>query len=120
MTFPESLSETLTTIGQAAVEVECGVPEYREFVTIYRARTNAIPGFRNQFPYLDGLPIVFRVIRFRVDAALLAEDYDFCNEDLVGLQEIYLPSESAVEFILGLWQVSLESFRPPNQTEVPV
>jgi len=120
MTFPASLTKTLTTIGQAAAEVKCGVPDYREFVTIYRARTNAIPGFHNQFPYLDGLPIVFRVIRFRVEATLLADDYDFCNEDLVGLQEVYLPSENAVEFVLDIWQVPLESLKPPNQTEVPV
>ena len=120
MAFPANLNAILTTIGQAATEVFCGVPDYREFVSLYRARTERIPGFQNQFPYLADFPVVYRVIRFRVDASLLEDDYDFCNEDLVGMQEIYMPSESGVEFVLDLWKVPLESLMPPSQSKIPV
>ena len=120
MPFPSSLSETLLSVGQAAVEVSCPFEEYREFVSIYRASTNTILAFQSRFPYYSECAFIFRVIRFRVESQRLVEDQDFSQEDLVGLQEIYLPSEEAVEYVLRLWKTPLESLVAPRNTEIPV
>lgn len=118
--LPETVQETLATIGQVAAEVACPIEGYREFVTVFRFQTARIWGFQSQFPYLADHEIAYDLMRFRVEARLIAEDHDFWNDDLVGLQSICVATENDVVEILRIWAVPPESLRPPNETEVPV
>ncbi len=120
MTFPMKLQEMLTTIGQVAVEVESFVEGYREFVTVFRCPTSQILSFDERFPYLRGNEIVYRLMRFRVENSLIENDQHCSNEDLVGLQSLYVPSEETALHILDFWKVPPSTLVPPNQTEVPV
>lgn len=119
-TIPTTLSEILTTIGQAAVEVECPVEGFREFATVFRCPTDQMIGFEGRFPYLVGNPVVYRLMRFRVDSSIIENDRHCSNEDLVGLQCIYVAAEADVLNVLRIWHVSPENLRQPRETEVPV
>lgn len=120
MSFPRALNEVLSAVGQAAVEVSCPIDGYREFVSVSRVRADSIMAFRNRFPYYSDCDVVFRVIRFRVESQHIAEDKHLWGPDLAGLQEIYLPSEEAVDYILGLWKVPLDTLVEPRNTDIPV
>jgi len=119
-TFPNDLKETLTTIGQAAVELESFVEGYREFVSVFHCPASQIIGFEGRFPYLVGNKIVYRLMRFRVESSLIDRDEHCSNEDLIGLQSIYVATEEDALNILKIWQVLPESLRQPRETEVPV
>ena len=118
--FPVGLRSILAEVGQAAIEVECGVDGFREFVTIFRCDTSRMANFGNRFPYLRGHPVVFRVMRFRVDATLIDNHIDVSMEALVGLQSLYVPSEEMAMGILDVWGVPAASLLPPAQTAIPV
>lgn len=120
MQFPASIDGILTSVGQAAVEVPCMIDDYREFVTVFRIRTANVPRFMEKFPYYANMDVVYRIMRFRVDSHLIKSDHDFYGEDLAGLQEVYLPTQEAVLYLLDLWKVPVESLLPPSQTDVPV
>lgn len=119
-TFPNELKETLATIGQAAVELEPLVEGYREFVTVFLCPTNQILGFEGRFPYLVGNEIVYRLMRFRVETSLIDRDQHCSNENLIGLQSIYVATEEDALNVLKIWQVLPESLRQPRETEIPV
>ena len=69
--FPAGLRSILAEVGQAAIEVDCGVEGFREFVTVFRCDTARMGNFGNRFPYMRSHPVVFRVMRFRVEATLI-------------------------------------------------
>jgi hypothetical protein len=119
-TLPPKVRDTLTTIGQVAAELPCRIEGYREFVTVFRYQTDRIMGFANQYPYLADCEVAFRVMRFRVDAELIADDRGCCNDDLIGLQCIHVATEGDVLSVLQIWHVSPENLRQPRETEVPV
>lgn len=118
--LPDTVQETLTTIGQVATELQCQVDGYREFVSVFCFQTGRIMGFASQFPYLADREIAYRLMRFKVDAELIQADHDFCNDDLVGLQTIHVATERDVLEILKMWSVSPELLRQPRETEVPI
>jgi len=118
--FPAGLRSILAEVGQAAIEVECGVDGFREFVTIFRCDTSRMLNFGNRFPYLRGHPVVFRVMRFRVDVTLIDNGTECLTDDLVGLQSLYVPSEEMAMGILDVWGVPAASLLPPAQTAIPV
>ena len=97
MPLPQSLRESLAAIGQVAAELNCQFEGYREFVSIYRIHTNSIIGFQGRFPYYSNCEVIFRIIRFRVKSQDIEEDKDFCTQDLIDLQQVFLPTEEAVE-----------------------
>jgi hypothetical protein len=114
------MRSTLTEIGQVAAEVHCPIDGYREFVSVYATPREQVMNFEARFPYLDETTILYRAIRFRVEARLISEDADVCMEDLVGLQEIFLPDENAVEFIMNVWKVPLDALLSPRVVDIPV
>jgi hypothetical protein len=120
MPLPQIVREVLSEVGQAAVEVSCQFEGCREFVSVYRASTSSIAAFHRSFPYYGDCDVIFRIIRFRADSQRLANDEDLWGQDLLGLQEIYVPSEDAVEFILNMWKVPAETLVAPRNTEIPV
>ena len=120
MALPASLRTLLNEFGQAAVEVPTPIEGYREFVSVYCGRTEDWAVFEMQFPYYAGVEVAYRLVRFRANASLIEQDYNFSMPELAGLQEIYLPSEEAVEFVLALWKVAPESFVAPKLTDIPV
>ena len=120
MTFPDELKETLSSVGQAAVELTSLIEGYREFVSVFYCPTNQIFGFEGRFPNLAGNEIVYRLMRFRVKSSLIDLDQDCSSEDLIGLQNIYVATEKDALSILRVWQVLPESLRQPRETQVPV
>jgi hypothetical protein len=76
--------------------------------------------FGNRFPYLRSRPVVFRVMRFRVEATLIDNHIDVSMEALVGLQSLYVPSEEMAMGILDVWGVPAVSLVPPGQTAIPL
>ena len=118
--FPEGVRGILAHVGQAAIEVESGVNGFREFVTVYRCDTSRMTNFLQRFPYLSGESVVYRLMRFRVDASVIENDSECSMEELIGLQSIYVPSEDAAIMILDIWKVPAASLLPPNQTTIPV
>jgi hypothetical protein len=120
MAFPDKVQAILDDIGEVAVEVACGIEDYREFVGVYAVRTEKVINFENRFPNLRDRDLVFRVIRFRVRAMLIEQDINVGPDDLIELQQIYLPSQSDVEFVLEIWQVASDSLQSPRFVEIPV
>ena len=120
MTLPKKLTDILTNVGQAAVEVESCVDGFREFVTLFRCPTDQIIGFEGRFPYLVGNHVVYRLMRFRVNSSIIENDRQCSNEDLIGLQSIYVATQEDVLKILQIWHVSPDTLRQPRDTEVPV
>ena len=120
MTVWTEMYEILADVGQAATEVECATEGCREFVSVYAAKSDQIIGFATRFPYLSGNEIVFRVIRFRVESRFIDNDLSVGPNDLLNKQEIYLPDESAVEFILGVWKILPSDMKSPRMVEIPV
>ena len=120
MAFPAIVKAVLADIGEVAAEVSCNIEGYREFVGVYAVQTSQVINFENRFPYFRDLDSVFRVIRFRVRSHFIEQDIHVGPNDLIGLQEIYLPSESDVEFVLGLWQLPAENLQSPRFVEIPV
>jgi len=120
MAFPTDVQAVLSDIGEVAAEVSCNIDGYREFVGVYAVQTSQVINFKNRFPYFRDLEVVFRVIRFRVRSHLIEQNIHVGPNDLIGLQEINLPNESAVEFILDMWNVPLDSLLSPRFVEIPV
>ena len=118
--FPAGLRSILAEVGQAAIEVDCGVEGFREFVTVFRCDTARMANFGNRFPYLRSHPVVFRVMRFRVEATLIGNHIYVSMEALVGLQSLYVPSEEVAMGILDVWGVPAASLVSPAQTAIPV
>ena len=119
--LPERVREILTTIGQVATELPPQFDDCREFVTIFRFRTDGgIPGFKSQYPYLAGCDVAYRLARFRIRSEIITRDLHCCHEDLFGLQDIHVPTEEDVVNILRIWQVPPESLQEPRETEVPI
>lgn len=54
--FPAGLRSILAEVGQAAIEVKCGVDGFREFVTIFRCDTSRMANFGKRFSYLRSHP----------------------------------------------------------------
>jgi len=79
-----------------------------------------IAAFHERYPYYKHCDVVFRVIRFRVRSEKIERDENVWGPDLFGMQEIIVPDEEAVEYILRLWQVPLQSLVEPRHTDIPV
>jgi len=120
MSFSEEIRCTLDDLRQVAVEVLCPIDGYREFVSVFAAPKDDVVNFAGRFPYFDEATTPYRCVRFRVDSALIEQDADVHTEELVGLQEIFLPSEEAVEFVLRFWKVSNGELESPRHVEIPV
>jgi hypothetical protein len=120
MAFPTLLREILGSIGQAAAEVACHVEDCREFVTIYQIDTRQMIGFPDRIPYYSSCETVYRLLRFRVTSEQLEQGVNCSKEDLFGVQEVIVPTEEAVQFILQLWQVPIESLVAPRLTDIPI
>jgi hypothetical protein len=120
MALPEAARQTLIEVGQIAAELPCAFDDCREFVSVYAAPRDSLINVDGQFTYLDGAPTIFRAIRFRVMSALIEADLDVGPEDLIGLQTIVLPSEDAVEFVMGIWKVPLDKLLSPRNVDIPV
>jgi hypothetical protein len=118
--LPATVREILISLGEVAAELSCQIEGYREFVTIFRFQTAQVVGFQSQFPNLADCEVAFRLMRFRVGADLIRNDYDCCVSDLVGLQSIYVATEEDVLDVLQIWAVSAELLRAPRETEVPI
>ncbi len=112
--FPAGLRSILAEVGQAAIEVDCGVEGFREFVTVFRCDTARMANFGNRFPYLRSHPVVFRVMRFRVEATLIGNHIDVSMEALVGLQSLYVPSEE------WRWAFSMSGGYPQRRSFPPL
>lgn len=110
----------LAEIGQVAAEVSCPIDGYREFVSVYATPRENIINFEGRFPYFDKATMLYRAIRFRVRSKLIAEETEVSPNELIGLQEIFLPSEEDVAFVLNLWQIPTADLLPPRQVEIPV
>jgi hypothetical protein len=120
MTITAPVRDTLTEIGQVAAELHCPIEGYREFVSIYATARTKVMNCEGRFPNLDGAETIYRAIRFRVNSALIDNDSDVGPNDLVGLQEIFLPSEEGVEFVLSIWKVNMEQLLSPREVDIPV
>lgn len=103
-----------------AVEVPCLIDGYREFVSVYATPRDKVTNFEGRFPYLGDAMTLYRCIRFRVKSELIEQDAEVGPHDLVGMQEIFLPSEDDVAFVLRLWRVSEDELLSPRQVEIPV
>lgn len=120
MAFTERVRDTLDNVGQVAAEVDCSIEGYREFISIYVTSRDRIMNCAGKFTYLDGAATIFRAIRFRVNSKLIDDDLNADPGDLIGLQEIFLPSEQDVEFVLSLWEIDMRQLLPPKDVEIPV
>ena len=120
MSLPDNVRDILENVGQVAAEVPCSIEGYREFVSVYAGPTERVMTFEERFPYYVGAKTLCRCIRFRVKSLLIEQDADVGSHDLIGLQEIYLPSENDVEFVLRLWKVAVGDLLSPRQVEIPV
>lgn len=120
MSLPENVREILMDVGQVAVEVPCPIEGCREFVSVSATAREKVMNVEGRFPYLDEAPMIYRCIRFRVKSLMIEQDADVGPHDLIGLQELNLPSEEGVEFVLRIWKVPPESLRPPKDVDIPV
>ena len=120
MTMPSNVQEMLMSIGQVAAELPTTIDGYREFVTVYRFETRKVLGFEAQYPYLMGYSTAYRLLKFRVDEAVIEEDVDVCNEDLIGLQCIVVATEAEATSVLDMWRVDPSILRSAKETDVPV
>lgn len=120
MSLPEPVRDTLMNVGQVAAEVACPIEGYRDFVSVYAAPRDKVSNVSGRFPYFEDAAVIYRCIRFRVMSELIDEDADVGPHDLAGLQEIFLPSQESVEFVLGVWRVPASSLLPPREVEIPV
>jgi hypothetical protein len=120
MPLPDHVIETLKMVGQVAIEVKCLVEDYREFVSIYHGRTNAILNSEERFPYLQDSPVFFRCIRFRVESKYIEKDLDVAQDDMADIQEIMLPTEDAAEFVIRIWDVNPADLKHPRHVDIPV
>ncbi|MBE7464422.1 MAG: hypothetical protein HS116_13170 [Planctomycetes bacterium] len=118
--FNSKLQSILSTIGQAAAEVECLFEGNREFISLSRVHAGRMLAFKENFPYFADQDYIYRVVRLRVESKLIDDDHDFSNSDFMGMQSIYLPSEEAVEFIFSLWKFSSDLLDEPRNTDVPI
>jgi hypothetical protein len=119
MALPEKVREILYDVGQVALEVPCQFEGCREFVSVYMAPRDCLAADES-FYYFENCERIFRVIRFRVETSLIEQDLSIGNDALFGLQQICLPSEEAVEFVLNLWQVDPADLLSPRDVEIPV
>lgn len=120
MSFSEEIRCILDDLGQVAVEVLCPIDGYREFVSVFATPKDDVVNFAGRFPYFGEATTLYRCIRFRVNSVLIEQDADVHTEDLVGLQENFLPSEETVEFVLRIWKVPNGELKSPRYVEIPV
>ena len=119
-TITDNIRKILIDIGQVAAEVNCPIDGYREFISVYATPRERVMNFDGRFPYLSETQILYRAIRFRVKSILIEEDADVGPNDLIGLQEIFLPSEEHVEFVMRMWKIPIDTLLSPKQVEIPV
>lgn len=120
MTITEPIREILAEIGQVATELNCPIEGYREFVSVYATPRAKVMNCEGRFPNLDEAETIYRAIRFRVKSSLIDNDLDAGPNDLIGLQEMFLPSEEAVGFVLSVWKVNMEQLQSPRGVDIPV
>lgn len=116
----EAVRSSLIEFGQVAAERPCSIEGYREFVSVYSTPRGAVINCDSRFPYLAGAEIIYRAIRFRVNSDLIENDTDVGPNDLVGLQEVFLPTEDSVAYILSVWKVEIDELLPPKYVDIPV
>lgn len=120
MSLPDKVRETLKYVGQVAAEVSCRIEGYREFVSVYAGPRACFINATGRYPYLDDAKTIYRCIRFRIASDLIERDVDVGPDDLIDLQEMRLPSEEGVEFVLGVWRVSPDDLLSPKDVAIPV
>jgi hypothetical protein len=120
MPLPERVTQILSEIGQVAAEVTCYYDEYREFIAVYATPKARLPNVDRSLSYYANAKTIYRAIRFRVRSEIIEADLNVGPNDLAGLQQIYLPSEEAVEYVLSLWQISPDELLSPREVAIPV
>jgi hypothetical protein len=120
MPLPEKVSTILYKIGQVAAEVPCHFEGFREYVSVFVSQKSAIMGADRRFAYFKESDTLFRACRFRVRSELIEADADVGPEDLLDLQEIYLPSEDAVQFVVSMWLPDLAELGRPADCSIPM
>lgn len=82
-------------------------------------------GTRREQKYRD-IPCTLDLERFvscqlnGEDSSIIENDRQCSNDDLIGLQSIYVATEDDVLNVLQMWHDSPDTLRQPRETEIPV
>ncbi len=120
MAIPDQVLDLLRSISQVAAEVTGSDDDVRAFVTVFRFRPEHVLGAADRCAYLGRREYLYRARRFEVSREILDGGYDVHEENLWDSQNIVLPDEVALEFVLRLWAGELEMLVEPQLTDVPI
>ena len=115
------MREILESVGQAAIELTCSIPGHREFATVFMCRRDAVQiNTERRFPYLADCELIYRLVRFRVPEEIIDNDVSCAEDELLDLQQIYLPHFESVQYLLDVWKIAPRDFRKPCEVEIPI